>query len=158
MTTPFPAFENVWSEMEKRIFKVENQPDFERCFPVVKELRPHLTFDDFVSIYEEAKKANGYQLVAAEVQGEIAAVLGYRVLWDFVRGKYIYIDDLVSTKAKRSEGLGRELLEFAEEVARSTGCTSLRLCAVIENERAIHFYERLGWTKRSFAYTKKLTP
>lgn len=81
--------------------------------------------------------------------------MGYRVLWDFVRGKHIYIDDLVSTATKRSQGIGKQLLQFAEEVARSSGCKSLRLCAALENELGIKFYERNGWTKRSFAFTKK---
>ena len=52
----------------------------------------------------------------------------------------------------------KELLGYAEEVAKAEGCSTLRLCAVIENERAIKFYDRLGWTKRSYAFTKKLTP
>lgn len=142
--------------METRIFSVKSQNDFARCYPVLKELRPHLSFDDFLSIYEQAHQANQYEVVAVEKNGEIHAVMGYRILWDFVRGKHLYIDDLVSTESKRSLGHGQALLEFAETVARTKGCNSLRLCAVIENERAIKFYDRLGWKKRSFAYTKKL--
>ena len=37
-----------------------------------------------------------------------------------------------------------------------TECKSLRLCTGIENERGVNFYERSGWTKRAFAYTKKM--
>ncbi len=141
-----------------KIFHIKSQSDFVRCFPVLKELRQHLEFEEFIAIYEEAGKSNGYQLVAAETNGEIAAVMGYRILWDLVRGKHVYVDDLVSTATKRSQGLGEELLDYAEEVAKAEGCSTLRLCAFIENERAIKFYERLGWTKRSYAFTKKLTP
>lgn len=141
-----------------KIFPIKSPSDFVRGFAVLKELRQHLEFEEFIAIYEEAGKSNGYELVAAETNGEIVAVMGYRILWDFVRGKHIYVDDLVSTAAKRSQGLGEELLGYAEEVARAKGCTTLRLCAVIENERAIQFYDRLGWTKRSYAFTKKLTP
>lgn len=141
-----------------KIFHIKNQSDFVRCFSVLKELRQHLEFEEFIAIFEQAKKSNGYELVAAETNGEIAAVMGYRILWDLVRGKHVYVDDLVSTATKRSQGLGEELLSYAEEVAKAEGCSTLRLCAVIENERAIKFYERLGWTKRSYAFTKKLTP
>jgi GNAT superfamily N-acetyltransferase len=142
----------------KKIFPIKSPSDFVRGFAVLKELRQHLEFEEFMAIYEEAGKSNGYELVAAEQDGEIVAVMGYRILWDLVRGKHVYVDDLVSTATKRSQGLGEELLSYAEEVARANGCNTLRLCAVIENERAIQFYDRLGWTKRSYAYTKKLKP
>jgi hypothetical protein len=32
----------------------------------------------------------------------------------------------------------------------------LRLCTGIENLRGVEFYERNGWTKRAYAYTKKI--
>ena len=91
-----------------------------------------------------------------EENGEILAVMGYRFLSDFVRGKHIYIDDLVTAEKIRSKGLGAELLKFAEELAHTNGCKSLRLCTGVENERGVSFYERNGWVKRAFAFTKKL--
>jgi GNAT superfamily N-acetyltransferase len=142
--------------MNKRIFTVATANDLERCYPIMKELRPHLSFEDYVSIYNESHKADGYQIVAIEDKGNVLAVMGYRFLSDFVRGKHVYVDDLVATEKARSQGLGAELLKFAEGVAEATGCKSLRLCTGIQNERGIQFYERNGWAKRSFAYTKKL--
>jgi GNAT superfamily N-acetyltransferase len=143
--------------MNKRIFTAKNNSDLERCFPVMKELRPHLSFEEYMSIYEDAHASNGYEIVAIEDHGKVLAVMGYRFLSDFVRGKHIYIDDLVSTEAARSKGLGAELLRFAEDIAVKNECNTLRLCAVLENERGIQFYNRHGWAKRAFAFTKKLT-
>lgn len=142
--------------MDKRIFTVKSENDLQRCYPVMKELRPHLSFDDYILIYNESHLADGYEIVAVEDQGQILAVMGYRFLSDYVRGKHVYVDDLVSTEKARSQGLGAELLRFAEKIAESSGCKSLRLCTGIENERGVSFYDRNGWTKRAFAYTKKL--
>lgn len=142
--------------MQKRIFTVKDRNDLERCFPVMKELRPHLSFEEYIAIYDESHSADGYQIVAIEGEGQILAVMGYRFLSDYVRGKHVYVDDLVSTEKARSQGLGAELLRFAENIAESNGCKSLRLCTGIENERGVKFYDRNGWTKRAFAYTKKL--
>lgn len=142
--------------MQKRIFTVTNKNDLERCYPVMKELRPHLSFEDYISIYEQAHASDGYEIVAIEDKEQILALMGYRFLSDFVRGKHIYVDDLVSTEKARSQGLGAELLKFAESVAEATECRSLRLCTGIENERGVQFYDRNGWTKRAFAYTKKI--
>jgi len=143
--------------MQKRIFTVENAVDLERSFPVMKELRPHLSFIEYKEIYQQAHLSNGYQIVAVEDGDQIIAVMGYRFISDFVRGKHLYIDDLVSTESARSKGLGSELLKFAENIAQISHCQVLRLCTGIENEGGVKFYDRNGWTKRAFAYTKKLT-
>ncbi len=142
--------------MQNRLFVVKTKPDLERCYPVMKELRPHLSFEDYISIYDQSHASDGYEIVAIENNEGILAVMGYRFLFDYVRGKHVYVDDLVSTEKARSKGLGAELLKFAERIAKETGCKSLRLCTGIENERGIQFYDREGWTKRAFAYSKKL--
>lgn len=143
--------------MSKKIFTVNSKEELERCYPVMKELRPHLSYEEYLKIYEQSKIADAYELVAVEENNQILAVMGYRFLTDFVRGKHIYIDDLVSTEKVRSKGLGAQLLKFAEQIAIENNCAGLRLCTGIENERGVSFYEREGWTKRAYAFTKKLS-
>lgn len=142
--------------MKLKIQQVRSKEELEKCFPVIKELRPHLNYDNYIAIYEQAHKSDGYELIAFEEQGKILAVMGYRFLSDFVRGRHLYIDDLVSTESARSKGLGAELLRYAENIAIENGCKSLRLCTGIENERGIKFYDRNGWNKRAYAYVKKV--
>ena len=142
--------------MNKKLFVARERSELEKCFPVMKELRPHLNLSDFLLIYDEAHRHDGFEIVAIEENNQILAVMGYRILFDYVRGKHIYIDDLVSSERVRSKGLGAELLQYAEGVAREINCTTLRLCTGIENIRGVKFYEKNGWTKRAFAYTKRL--
>lgn len=142
--------------MNKRIFSVEDDSDLDRCFPIIRELRPHLELDEYKEIFRNAHASDGYQIIALEVQGQIIAAMGCRFLSDFVRGKHLYIDDLIASESVRSQGLGAELLKHAEVIALMSDCKTLRLCTGIENERGVQFYERNGWTKRAFAYTKKI--
>lgn len=122
----------------------------------MKELRPHLSFEEYLSIYDDSHAADGYEIVALEQDGKILAVMGYRFLSDFVRGRHLYVDDLVSSEKVRSKGLGTELLKVAESIAQEKGCHSLRLCTGIDNERGVKFYEGNQWTKRAYAFTKAL--
>lgn len=142
--------------MGNRLFVAKTKADLERCYPVMKELRPDLNFEDYISIYEEAHRNDGYEIVAIEDGGKILAVMGYRILSDYVRGKHVYVDDLVSSETVRSRGLGAALLKYAEQVAKEMNCRTLRLCTGVENDRGVKFYEKNGWTKRAFAYSKKL--
>lgn len=139
-----------------RLIKAKSRQDIERFYPVMKELRTELSLEEYLKSYEAAHAADGYEIVALEDDGGILAVMGYRVLHDFVHGKHLYIDDLVSSEKARSQGLGSRLLKYAEDLARELGCRGLRLCTGIENERGKSFYEREGWKARALAYKKRL--
>lgn len=139
-----------------QIFKAKDKNDLERCYPIMKELRTALSYDDFIVIYFSAHEADKYEIVGVESEGKVLAVMGYRILHDYVHGKHLYIDDLVSTESHRSKGLGAMLLTHAEGQAKEFGCKGLRLCTGIENELGKKFYERHGWNLRAVAYKKKL--
>ncbi|MBL7543948.1 MAG: GNAT family N-acetyltransferase [Bdellovibrionaceae bacterium] len=143
--------------MEKKFVVAREPQDLIKFFPVMKELRPHLEMESYLSIYQEAHRNDGYEIVAIEANGQVQAVMGYRLIADYVRGRHVYIDDLVVSETVRSKGLGGELLKYAEGVAKENNCDTLRLCTGIENDRGVKFYEKSGWTKRAFAYTKKIT-
>lgn len=142
--------------MNETIYKVETELELIECFPVLQELRPHLKFEEFLDIYKHSQKHDGYEIIGIRKNNEVVAIMGYRILYDFVRGRHLYIDDLVTTEKVRSIGLGAKLLKYAEELAPKLGCKVLRLCTGIENEKGIKFYEKNNWTKRAYAYTKKI--
>ncbi|MBK8202484.1 MAG: GNAT family N-acetyltransferase [Bdellovibrionales bacterium] len=139
-----------------QVIKANDKKDLERFYPIMKELRRDLSFEDYVTIFKDAHEADGYEIVAIESDNVILAVMGYRILHDFAHGKHLYIDDLVSTESHRSLGLGAKLLKYAEDLAKELDCNGLRLCTGIENERGKKFYERHDWKQRSFAYKRKL--
>lgn len=138
------------------IRKVTTPAQMEAIYPVMKELRLNLSFERFCELTHEAAKHDGYELFAVFQNNRCVAAMGQRILYDFVHGKHLYIDDLVVTKDCRSQGLGARLLKLAEETAKEKGCDGLRLCTGVENEAGKRFYEREGWTARALAFKKKL--
>ena len=138
------------------IRKIENHGDLEVVFPIIKELRPHLSFTNYTFLISEASKRDEYEIVAAYNSDHCIGAMGFRVLFDFVHGKHLYIDDLVVTKSFRSKGIGAHLLKYAEQIAMERKCKGLRLCTGIENKDAKKFYEREGWRLRSVTYKKIL--
>lgn len=140
-----------------KIHAAQTIKDLENFYPLLIELRPHLTFESFLDTYNHAHKNDQYELVGFYEEDHLIGLIGYRVLYDFVRGRHLYIDDLITSETIRSKGLGKRVLEFAEEKARELNCTGgLRLCAALENTRGIKFYENNGWKARTYAFTKKL--
>lgn len=137
--------------------RLRSDQELKECFPILQELRPHLTFEAFIEIYKQAHESTQYEIVVVKKNNIILALMGYRILSDFVRGRHLYIDDLVTTEGARSQGLGAKLLSYAENIiAPQLNCNSLRLCTGINNERGALFYEKNNWEKTAFAYTKKI--
>lgn len=63
--------------MEKELLFVKTKTDLERCFSLMKELRPHLSIEDYFEIYNEAHASNGYEIVAIQNENKILALMGY---------------------------------------------------------------------------------
>lgn len=63
----------------------------------------------------------------------------------FDRPGHLRIRDVYVREPYRGTGLARELLDHAAERAREEGCAELALDVDVDNERAIAFYEKLGF-------------
>lgn len=129
--------------------------DGSQFYELLKTLRPHLSFNDFIMTYKKAFKADGYQLTGfVNDRNELVSIMGHRILHDFVHGKHLYIDDLVTDEKHRSHGQGALLLDYAEKLAIEHKCKSLRLCTGIDNERGKKFYEKNDWKFKAVVYKK----
>jgi ribosomal protein S18 acetylase RimI-like enzyme len=137
------------------IRELQSREDRLKCFEVLQELRPTLTWTQFICVSSVAAARDEFALAGLFEGDACVGVIGYRVLYDFVHGKHLYIDDLVVTHRLRSKGAGAMMLAYAERRARELGCDGLRLCTGIENTSAISFYERQGWKAGSIAFKKR---
>lgn len=111
------------------------------CFAVMRQLRPHLVEADFVSRIA-AQRSQGYQLLAAVVEGRPAAVAGFRVIDSLAWGRFVYLDDLVTDEACRSEGYGGQLLDWLVDYCRDNGLAELHLDSGVQRFGAHRFYLR----------------
>lgn len=139
-----------------KLQKISTRRHFSIAYKLIRELRPHLEEETFLSLSREARIRDDYKLVGMFANDECIALIGYRVLYDFVHGKHLYIDDLLVTEKRRSEGLGKKLLTFAETEARRIDCKILRICTGVENKRGMSFYQKNNWEQKAVVFKKKL--
>ena len=78
--------------------------------------------------------------LATDEFGDLKAVLTADILWD-----WIYVDELWVATELRDEGVGRELIERAEEYSRSQSLQGIWLWT--QSWQAEGFYERLGYVE-----------
>lgn len=127
------------------------------CYPVMRELRPHIAEGQFLSRVRSQEKA-GYRLAFVEQSDAVVAVAGFRVGENLAWGRFLYVDDLVTLPSCRSNGFGASLLSWLREFAIRNGCVQMHLDSGIQRKDAHRFYEREGMSMASFHFLESIVP
>jgi len=139
------------------IHLAKTDAEISACYPVMRELRPHLENESFV-LRVRAQEKTGYVLVYVQQSGSPVAVAGFRLGECLAWGRFLYVDDLVVLPDHRSRGYGAALLSWLAEFAAKEGCEQLHLDSGIQRKDAHRFYEREGMTLASFHFSKGIAP
>lgn len=96
--------------------------------------------------------------VAEAADGTVAGWVATFVYRSVEAEARVEVSGLVVDQLVRSQGIGRQLLERAEEWAREKGCRTIGLRTNVVRDRAHAFYERHGYqhTKTQRTYRKEL--
>ena len=113
--------------------------EIQRCFPVMRQLRPDLVEAEFVPIIRR-QMAGGYHLAFLEDGGVVRAVTGYRFIHNLYSTRVLYVDDLVTDSEARSRRYGRRMLDWLIDRARADGCRTLELDSGVQRFDAHRFY------------------
>lgn len=127
------------------------------CYPIMRELRPQITQAQFLSRVR-SQEAAGYRLACVQADAVPVAVAGFRVAENLAWGRFLYVDDLVTLPAYRSQGHGARLLAWLRAYAAQQGCRQLHLDSGMQRKDAHRFYEREGMTRAGFHYSEIIAP
>jgi GNAT superfamily N-acetyltransferase len=137
------------------IRNAETPAEIEHCFAVMTQLRPHLQREEFMPRVQR-QMTDGYRLAYLSVDNLVKAVAGYRLLENLAWGRFLYVDDLVTAEAARSQGYGKDLLAWLAEHARQNGCAQLHLDSGAQRQDAHRFYLREAMVNTGFHFVMKL--
>lgn len=126
------------------------------CFPVLRELRPHLTGPSEMIERVQRQFDQGYRLLAAWSGDTVVGAAGYRMQENLIRGRFCYVDDLVVAEPQRRNRLGARLLDAVAEQARAAGCRWLTLDTGLDNLLGQRFYFRYGMLPASLRFGMQL--
>ena len=126
--------------MSGRISLAVDDREIEGCYPVMSELRPHVSAEEFLPRVSRQMEDAGYKLAYLSDGGEVKAVAGFRMSECLAWGKFVYVDDLVSKEGERSKGYGGELFDWLVVYAREQGCDQFHLDSGVQRFAAHRFY------------------
>jgi GNAT superfamily N-acetyltransferase len=116
-----------------------SETELARCFPVMAQLRAHLSQEEFVRQVKRQEQ-DGYRLAYLEHEGEIRSLAGFRVTEMLAFGRLMYVDDLVTAENHRSRGYGARLFDWLIARAEADGCVQLQLDSGVHRFAAHRFY------------------
>ncbi|MNR90901.1 Acetyltransferase (GNAT) family protein [compost metagenome] len=143
-------------QSEVDIKHIESDADLAASFPLMQELRPHLT--ERAAYLEQIKRqyTQGYRLLAAWRNGDMVGLAGYRTLESTIYSRFVYVDDLVVTSKLQRSGIGELLLQSARQQAAILGCKNFVLDTGLHMALAQRFYFRQGLLARGMHFVETL--
>lgn len=134
----------------------ESDADIAACFPVLRELRPHLTDAAELLARVRRQQQERYRLLAAWEGGRVIGAAGYRTQENLIRGPFVYVDDLVVLHDRRRDGIGARLLDEIARLAKEAGYGWVSLDTGLDNALGQRFYFRWGLLATALHFGKAL--
>jgi GNAT superfamily N-acetyltransferase len=138
--------------MTMRIAVADTDQLLNACYPVVAELRPQVSQDEFLPLVKRLAAINNFKMAFLEDDG-IKAVAGYRVSEWLAGGRYLEIEDFVTASAARSRGHGGALFDWLVAEAARAGCRQVRLVSNVRRVDAHRFYLRKGMNQEAHYFS-----
>ncbi len=102
------------------ICECKSREEIESTYPIMDQLRPHITFKDYFSrIFTLMQKENYGLLAAYTNENQCIGAAGFQQQTRLSLGNIIYLADLVTDKSYRSQGVGSQLLAQIKQEAIS---------------------------------------
>ena len=90
-------------------------------------------------------------------------IVGYTAFWIWetngtcsVPRKVLSINDFCVDETARNHGIGTQMMQELRILARAFGCTDLQLTVYPQNDAAIAFYQKCGFTIKSIDMQRKV--
>jgi len=128
-----------------------------KALPVHRQLRPRLPADEagYLAVLTRVC-ADGGRIELALQGNQVVGLALYRIYENTYQGRRLYIDDLVTDEAHRSQGIGSLLLARCEAIAYAAGCRFLALDSGTQRTDAHRFYFREGLVIGAFNFDREL--
>lgn len=127
------------------------------AYPVMRQLRTHLSKEKFLELVLEAQEKEGYKLFALIEDSKIVSVVGFQPMITLYYGRFVWVCDLVTDENVRSKGYGERLLHFVHEWAKENDYESVALSSGLQRTSAHKFYEnKMKYDRVSYVFRKSV--
>jgi len=98
----------------------------------------------------------GYQCAGIYSNHNLIGICGLWIITKYYVGKHIEPDNVVILEKYRSNGIGKQLMTWVYEYAKSQGCIASELNCYLTNEKGQIFWEKEGYKKIGYHYQRTI--
>ena len=142
----------------KIIIREAKPTDVAALTELMNELGYDTTMDEMKTRFENIQKHNDYKTFIAVEDTEILGMVGLSKNFSYEQnGIYVRVLALVTRSSFRQKGIGKKLMDVAENWAKEIGAEKILLNCGNREERAIAqlFYKKIGYQIKSSGFIKK---
>ncbi|GAA0493719.1 GNAT family N-acetyltransferase [Salinibacillus aidingensis] len=137
------------------IKELTSREEILEAYPVMQQLRTHLTEEAYLDLVMEAQEKDQYKLAVLLDGDKIVAVTGFKPMITLYYGRFVWVCDLVTDEAVRSKGYGEKLLSYVEYWAKKHDYERIALSSGLQRKDAHRFYEeKMDYHKASYVFKK----
>ncbi|HPR92972.1 MAG: GNAT family N-acetyltransferase [Bacilli bacterium] len=133
--------------------------DFTDVMLLFKQLWPgkELNANELMTVFSRGIQADSDEYLCVELNGKVIGFCSFAIVNNFWQeGHIAYVYAMVIDESFRGQGIGTELLKRAFDKAKLRGCKKIELDSGFPREKAHRFYEKIGFEKRAYLFSKDL--
>ena len=127
---------------------VDWRPDI---YEMVEEMYPQDRFNEAV-----AQRQLYVAKIGEQVKGYVLLKIREYNWPGVVKRKVMIVDEIAVDERSRNQGIGTAMMEEVRVLAKAFGCTDLQLGVYPQNDAAVAFYQKCGFTIRSIDMQRKV--
>ena len=109
-------------------------------------------------LYERLSEmtGQGYRCAGMYSGDNLIGICGLWIITKYYVGKHIEPDNVVILESYRTKGLGKQLMAWVYDYAKSQGCIASELNCYVTNEKGQAFWEKEGYKKIGYHYQRPI--
>jgi ribosomal protein S18 acetylase RimI-like enzyme len=113
-----------------------------------------LPLDEANRIFARIKSYPDYQLHVATAGDRVVGVFALLIMDNLghLGTPSAILEDVVVTEEFRGVGIGKTMMDYANDLCRQKGCYKMTFSSNVNREAAHRFYESLGFRKHGFSF------
>jgi GNAT superfamily N-acetyltransferase len=125
---------------------------------VLDKGKPILPIEKGISIFKKMTQYPDYQLYISKFGNKIVGSFALLIMDNLAHfgAPSAIVEDVVVSENYQNRGVGKLMMEFAIEKAKTKGCYKMVLSSNQKRINAHRFYENLGFEKHGFSFVIEL--
>jgi GNAT superfamily N-acetyltransferase len=113
-----------------------------------------LSLDEASRIFSKIKSYPDYRHHVALAGDKVIGVFALLIMDNLghMGAPSAILEDVVVAEGVRGQGIGKRMMDYANDLCRRKGCYKMTFSSNINREAAHRFYESLGFRKHGYSY------